>query len=536
MLPVIDLDQVSGEEGLLPLVKQVLQRSDTFLLKNYANIESLAQWVETIKDDHQVTPNVPEFGADFTGVLPLDNQLTVEQYVNDENLFSNTPPNVICQHILNHLWQMGQFFTETAIHCYIEDAEDDIELASKLTRYVQTIPQGDEASNHIISIDSSGLLLFFPQAVGIKVKPTTASVDDNVWELINEPDCILVHTGKSIATISNGTHSTTPLQINPMICPTYLTVYPSLEDNTVMKNFIEEQIKEFPMVGKHFYPKEYNHMQLDKEVKQLIKLFNACETVVSLYSIQRPTNGQINPSIQNTILPQISTMLGYKVSPIMFLKMMTLWPRSYELDYNPMDEDDLVIIVPRNNKLISMINDSRKLLYHKYAMNWIDNNPTSFEIPSFQLKKRRIERESIQNNDPNVSTPHRKIATLKRSNYNKTFEEKPFDSQSNLLQRIKMKENTVLMDRERRDEIYDQFLMTKMRQVLTILQSLPRGEPYTITQLTTMIVDSLYDGNNPIDQHEAEMTLNKLTEQHPEINVITTNNGLKVYRWDTQLI
>lgn len=551
MLPVIDLDQVSGEEDLLPLVEQALLRSDTFLLKNYANTESLGRWLDLLREDHQTTPGVPEFDAStFTGVLSIDDQLSVEQYVNDEKLYSTTPPNANCQHILNNLWPMGQFFAQTAVNCYTEDHKSSLPLplASKLTRYIQTVPEGDEASAHMIPINSSGLLLFCPQATGIKVKPMTASVDDNIWETIDEPDCILVHTGKSITELSKGTHSTTPIQINPSICSSYLTIYPSFQDDHVMRNFILEQIVEFPSMGATHYPKEYNQMLLDQEVKTLIKLFYSCETILSLYSVQRPTSGQINASIQSTVLPQVSTMLGYKVSFEKFLKMMTLWPQCYELDSNPMDEDDLVIVIPRNNKLISMINDSRKLSYRKHAMAWVGNNGTVMEIPCFQVtqNKRKAKRSESINRDKTAGDGKRdngkrdngkrsKREILKRTNYNKSFEEKPFDSQTNLLQRIKMKENSLLMNRDRQSDVYDQFLMTKMKQVRVILRNLVVGEPYTGTQLTTMIVDSLYDGNNPIDHREAGMILDKLTEEHPEIHVITTDNALKVYRWNTPL-
>lgn len=536
MLPVIDLDQVAGEGDLLPLVNQVLLRSDTFLLKNYANSESLGRWIELLREDHQITPGVPEFdGGTFTGVLPLDDQLSVEQYVNDENLSASTSPsNVNCQHILNNLWPMGQFFTQTAVNCYDKNNES-VRLASKLTRYVQTVPDGDEASTHSITINSSGLLSFFPQATGIRVKPMTASIDDNVWETIDEPDCILVHTGSAIHELSGGTHSTTPIQINPLICSIYLTIYPSLQDNNVMQTFMREQIVEFPTMGQKFYPQEYNRILLNQEVKNLIKLFHSCETILSLYSVQRPTNGQINASIQTTVLPQVSTMLGYKISFQQFLKMMTLWPQCYEMEYNRMDEDDLVIIIPRNNKLISMVNDSRKLSYRKHALAWIDNNLTSTEIPLFQLPQRRFER--MRDDVDNEKKKRKKTSNvLKKTNYNQSFEEKPFDSQTNLLQRIKMKENALLMNRDHKDKVYDQFLMTKMKQVKTILRNLVVGEPYTGTQLTGMIVDSLYDGNNPIDHREAGMILDKLTEQHTEINVIRTDNGLKVYRWETRLV
>lgn len=608
MLPIINLDHISGEAELLPIVKQILLNNDTFLLKNYANIESLQRLISNLKSSNQITNGLKPFdNNDFTGLIPLykDNELNdtdsddddnnnssntnpsfwVEQYVHHPNSNTSVSKNVTCQRILNHLWSIGQFFTEVAIHCFNGDASgvnnSGNMLSSMLTRYVNTDPINEQSMDDIlvndntddwISISSSGLLLLFPLATGIKIKPATSSIDDNLWTTVNEPGCLLVHTGGSLQRLSGGLHTTTPIQIDPKLCPIYLTVYQSFNDSTVMKDFIREQILQYPYIGSKYYPTETNRLTLNNEVKYLIKLFNSCETIMSLYSIQRPSNGDANPSITKHILPQLNRMVqGNKITVQTFLKMMTLWPHCYELDYSLVDEDDLVVVVPKRNNLISMVNESRKLTFYKNAMKWLeDNDPDKTndiltEVPVFQLRKRQITDQDttatlattnyltqrrlaipfkrgkyIKNNNNNSNSSNSSDDMNNNSTYDSNssyfkFKEKPFDTQENLLQRIKLKENSALWERDKQDKIYDKFLLTKTKQVLNILKSLHVAEPYTVTQLTNMIVDSLYDGNNPIDLKEAETILDKLVEQRSDIKLLITTDGLKVYRWEKPL-
>lgn len=586
MLPIIDLDQISGEAELLPIVKQILSNYDTFLLKNYANFESLQRLINNLKSSNQITNGLKPFdNNDFTGLIPIykDNEsndidsdnnpnLWVEQYVNDSNANPSVSKNVNCQRIMNHLWSIGQFFTEVAIHCFDKNPSGvDIELSSMLTRYVGSTDSKNnqyyiddiiENDNNYdwITVDSSGLLLMFPLATGIKIKPATSSVEDNVWITVNEPDCLLVHTAASLQKLSNGLHTTTPIQINPGLCPIYLTTYKPFSDPIAMKDFIQEQIQQYPYIGSKFYVREANKLKLSKEVKDLIKLFNSCETILSLYSIQKSVNGEGNPSITKYILPQLNRMVqGNKITIQTFLKMMTLWPRCYDLDYGLVDEDDLVIMVPKRNNLISMVNESRKLTFYKNAMKWLEDHDSDdignviTEIPVFQLRKRQIPVQDTATNrfmQRKLAIPFKKGKYMNNgmnnnmNNNNNThnsksshfkFKEKPFDTQENLLQRIKMKENSALWERDKQDKIYDKFLTTKTKQVLNILKSLHVAEPYTVTMLTTMIVDSLYDGNNPIGPKEAETILDRLVEQRSDIKLLITADGLKVYRWEKPL-
>lgn len=585
MLPVIDLDHITGEDELIPIVKQILFNYDTFLLKNYANIESLQKLWKNLKSSNQSVSNdlKPFDNRDFTGIIPLlDNHMfSVEQYVNDPYLSANpiVPKNINCQRVLNLLWPIGQFFTEISMNCFNNNNNNNIavssldnqdkKLTSKLTHYTRTVSSNDDSlsdeisDNDWITINSSGLLSMFPIATGIKIKPATSSIDDSSWITIDEPDCILVHTGLAIQKLSNGLHTTTPLQINITQSPIHLTTYTSFNDPNVLNDFIKEQISQYPYIGSTFYPRETNKLKLEKHVKYLIKLFDSCEMIVSLHSIQRPSlnAGHKNEiSVSGYLLPQLNRMRyrGDRIAVRTFLQMMTLWPHCYELDYSPLDEDDLVVVVPKRNTLISMVNQSRKLLFYKNAMKWLEENNTGgvmFEVPVFQLPKRLRStndtttttvdippqrtlavpfKKNKHINNNNINSSSSSSSYIHNSSYFK-FQEKPFDTQENLLQRIKMKENSALWERDKQDQIYDKFLITKTKQVLNILKNLHVAEPYTVTQLTTMIVDSLYDGNNPIGRKEAETILDKLVEQRSDIKLITTSDGLKVYRWETPL-
>lgn len=523
MLPVVDLNLVEDEAQLLPIFKQVLERSDSFLIKNYANLGKLQLCLEQLVQNEDGFQGVSSMNGEFCGGVVLDGLVNVEQYSNVCNETVNVPAKF--NDLYQYLWNMAQFFAQTACDSYVQQGQT-FEWLWKLTRF-----ESEVTTFH--KIDSQGTLLLFPQAQGIRVKPMTASIDDNIWETVNEPECLLVHTGKQLTSVSEGKHTTSFIQIDPSKMGTYLTLYRNDGDN-IKRQFIDEQIREFPAIGQTFYLPEYNHIHLHDEVHWLIKLFNHCETVISLYSMQRPSNGLVNPSLHRTILPQVNNMITTsskgKIDENAFLQMMTLWPRCYELEW---EKDELCVVMPRRNKLIGMVNDSRKLIYYKYAVNYIDDHLGDSEVPLFPLLKKR---RSVSPERGNIHGPHeKKIAHLKRrKQVGHGFNERPFDTQENLLQRIKLRENSALLRREEQNHVYDQFLNTKISQIKTILRNLTPGEPYSSTYLCQIIVDSLYDGNNPIDLKESQMILNKICEIEGErIKKINTMDGLTVYRWNT---
>lgn len=113
------------------------------------------------------------------------------------------------------------------------------------------------------------------------------------------------------------------------------------------------------------------------------------------------------------------------------------------------------------------------------------------------------------------------------------YPEKNHDSQTNLLERLRERERRSAALLSQRQRQYQQFLAVKVNQVFDILYSLPWGKPYTSTYLSTLIVDSLQDTNNPIGQTEAQDILVKLQNLLTEdVFVQMVEGGLKVYRWD----
>ena len=57
-IPVLDLNQISDEQELLPVVKSILLNNDTFLLKNYANIDQLDEILRSL--DHNDFPDLKQ--------------------------------------------------------------------------------------------------------------------------------------------------------------------------------------------------------------------------------------------------------------------------------------------------------------------------------------------------------------------------------------------------------------------------------------------------------------------------------------------
>ena len=161
-------------------------------------------------------------------------------------------------------------------------------------------------------------------------------------------------------------------------------------------------------------------------------------------------------------------------------------------------------------------------------------------IPVFKINKRRsstnfktVSGNKVQtkSSDTNALSNSRYLANKKE---NFMYKEKTPDSQANLMDRLRERERrsaALLSQRQRR---YQQFLAMKMTQVFDILFSLTWGQPYTETYLSSLVVDSLQDSNNPIGTKEASEILTGLQDILPmEISVHQVDGGLKVYRWNS---
>lgn len=556
-IPVIDLNQISNEQDLLPAVKAILLNYDTFLLKNYANVEQLNEILKNL--DHIDTPNVEQgFDANFTGALSLEENLLLEQYItNTDNQwqFSRQCTNPSLQNLYVRLWKIGMFFAKLCLKSVVSESDrcpfSETECFTKITRYfhkddsLQELPSGElfeyPLTHDFVNHLPVGILTIFPKATNIKCTPSTVGSDDNIWISIDEPDCLLLHTGSILAELSNGIHTTSPLKLCPQSNIVHLTVGPALntiarpKGDSLAKILLQQQLEEYPQVAQKYYPREMAQLKLRNSVHFYKNLFSTCETVMSLNAMSRSLG---TPFELDSILPQLSNMMKRKITQDSFLKMSSLWPGCYNIESNSRGE--LTVAMPKVNPLSMLAKKSRRLEYAERAEIWLQNNICQqtmiTDVPRVTLGKRRGSDGASQSMaskpkfNSRTMTPERKYLFNHKENYmNK--EKKP-DSQSNLLERLRERERRSAALLSQRQRQYQQFLTVKMRQVFDILYSLPWKRPYTATYLSGLIVDSLQDSNNPIGHLEAEEILGKLQRLlSQDISIQTVDGGLKVYNW-----
>ncbi|QLL31715.1 hypothetical protein HG536_0B05800 [Torulaspora globosa] len=553
-VPVVDLDQICDETELLPVVKRILRDNDTFLLKNYANKKALDDLLGELKEDD--FPDAEEgFDANFTGVLQLTGDVLMEQYIfsTDQTLkFDRECRNETLRKVYARLFKVALFFAQICLKSVgAEVPLTETSYSAVLNRFFHG---GSDTS---MSIDGetfqyasfggyrdllpTGVLTVFPAARGIKYKPPTMGSGDSFWVAIDEPDCLLFHTGTLLAHYSGGSHSTSTIRISSESNILHLTLAPPLatvvdsSGERLADRLLRQQIVELPEVAKSYYPREAALIQLEKTIAFYKELFSTCETVLPLYAMSRSTHSA--PRL-GSLLPQISNMMRGKVSQQDFLKMVSLWPDCYVLQAD--SKGELTVKQPKLDQQQLLINKSRRLEFVERADSWLsrirslEDIPT--DVPAWKVSKRRGSGGSEP--DPNNRIRRTAAPSPRKRNYvfnsaeRFNYAEKEKDSQSNLLERLRERERRSAALLSQRQRNYDQFLAVKMKQVFEILYSLPQGKPYTVTHLGTLIVDSLQDSNNPIGFEEADTILSKLQGLlNKEVTVQTADGGLKVYRW-----
>lgn len=544
-IPTIDLNSISNESQLVPIVKGILMNHDTFLLKNYANQEALEGLLEQLQEIPPVTDE--GFDPNFTGALKLDEGNTLlEQYIiNTGSLqFPREILNPYLQKIYSRLFKLGMHFAQLCLQAVVSEPYtlNEKEFSTKLTRYYTNVRNSVldlqfDYQQEYVTHTSTGIITIFPSAEHIQYKY------NGQWKTVNYPDCILIHTGTLLSNLSNGLHATSPIKF--ATDTTNLTI--SLPLDTVIKGdtlanlLLKQQIREFPKVAEKFYPRELAEMNLVQKVQLYKEVFNVSDSVLSLYSMSKPTNTA--PELYN-LLPQISNMLKKKITQEMFLKMLYLWKDCYIIEVNSRAE--LTIKPPSTRSLMTLSNKSRKLEYVERADCWLNNAlqqpQIPVDVPICKISKRKCSDSSSGCTTTNISTLNPTTPTKKNrskgyiSNSAEKFflkEAKPDENGSSLLERIRQKERKASALLSQRERQYQQFLKVKIVQVFDILFSLPQGKPYTSTHLSSLITDSLQDSNNPIGDSEAQEILLKLQDllQH-RIKVTEVEGGLKVFKWD----
>ncbi|AJR70212.1 Tah11p [Saccharomyces cerevisiae YJM1273] len=571
-VPVIDLNRVSDEEQLLPVVRAILLQHDTFLLKNYANKAVLDALLAGL-----TTKDLPDtsqgFDANFTGTLPLEDDVWLEQYIFDTDpqlRFDRKCRNESLCSIYSRLFKLGLFFAQLCVKSVVFSAElqdciSSSHYATKLTRYFNdngsthdgadagatVLPTGDDFQylfeRDYVTFLPTGVLTIFPCAKAIRYKPSTMATTDNSWVSIDEPDCLLFHTGTLLARWSQGMHTTSPLQIDPRANIVSLTIWPPLTtpisskgEGTIANHLLEQQIKAFPKVAQQYYPRELSILRLQDAMKFVKELFTVCETVLSLNALSRSTG--VPPEL-HVLLPQISSMMKRKIVQDDILKLLTIWSDAYVVELNSRGE--LTMNLPKRDNLTTLTNKSRTLAFVERAESWYQQVIASkdeimTDVPAFKINKRRSSSNSKTVLSSKVQTKSSNANALNNSRYlanskeNFMYKEKMPDSQANLMDRLRERERRSAALLSQRQKRYQQFLAMKMTQVFDILFSLTRGQPYTETYLSSLIVDSLQDSNNPIGTKEASEILAGLQGILPmDISVHQVDGGLKVYRWNS---
>ncbi|AJR72169.1 Tah11p [Saccharomyces cerevisiae YJM1460] len=571
-VPVIDLNRVSDEEQLLPVVRAILLQHDTFLLKNYANKAVLDALLAGL-----TTKDLPDtsqgFDANFTGTLPLEDDVWLEQYIFDTDpqlRFDRKCRNESLCSIYSRLFKLGLFFAQLCVKSVVSSAElqdciSSSHHATKLTRYFNdngsthdgagagatVLPTGDDFQylfeRDYVTFLPTGVLTIFPCAKAIRYKPSTMATTDNSWVSIDEPDCLLFHTGTLLARWSQGMHTTSPLQIDPRANIVSLTIWPPLTtpisskgEGTIANHLLEQQIKAFPKVAQQYYPRELSILRLQDAMKFVKELFTVCETVLSLNALSRSTG--VPPEL-HVLLPQISSMMKRKIVQDDILKLLTIWSDAYVVELNSRGE--LTMNLPKRDNLTTLTNKSRSLAFVERAESWYQQVIASkdeimTDVPAFKINKRRSSSNSKTVLSSKVQTKSSNANALNNSRYlanskeNFMYKEKMPDSQANLIDRLRERERRSAALLSQRQKRYQQFLAMKMTQVFDILFSLTRGQPYTETYLSSLIVDSLQDSNNPIGTKEASEILAGLQGILPmDISVHQVDGGLKVYRWNS---
>ncbi|CAI7360958.1 CFC_collapsed_G0029920.mRNA.1.CDS.1 [Saccharomyces cerevisiae] len=571
-VPVIDLNRVSDEEQLLPVVRAILLQHDTFLLKNCANKAVLDALLAGL-----TTKDLPDtsqgFDANFTGTLPLEDDVWLEQYIFDTDpqlRFDRKCRNESLCSIYSRLFKLGLFFAQLCVKSVVSSAElqdciSSFHHATKLTRYFNdngsthdgagagatVLPTGDDFQylfeRDYVTFLPTGVLTIFPCAKAIRYKPSTMATTDNSWVSIDEPDCLLFHTGTLLARWSQGMHTTSPLQIDPRANIVSLTIWPPLTtpisskgEGTIANHLLEQQIKAFPKVAQQYYPRELSILRLQDAMKFVKELFTVCETVLSLNALSRSTG--VPPEL-HVLLPQISSMMKRKIVQDDILKLLTIWSDAYVVELNSRGE--LTMNLPKRDNLTTLTNKSRTLAFVERAESWYQQVIASkdeimTDVPAFKINKRRSSSNSKTVLSSKVQTKSSNANALNNSRYlanskeNFMYKEKMPDSQANLMDRLRERERRSAALLSQRQKRYQQFLAMKMTQVFDILFSLTRGQPYTETYLSSLIVDSLQDSNNPIGTKEASEILAGLQGILPmDISVHQVDGGLKVYRWNS---
>lgn len=545
MLKVVDLNVITTEDELLPIMKSILRNESVILLKNYANMETLRTLSGILAKDSP--DDLAGFDSSFVGCTKLENGVSVEQFIGSAD--SVGVQNTALSKMSSRLVKIAIFFARICLAAVNFEKEEAVlnehNSTVKVTRYHKPISKSvldlefDYEDEYVLH-NSPGIITVFPVAHGVQFK------EHGKWAPLQDPDSILIQTGTLLSHFSNGMHASDSVKISTTNT-THLTIFPALESfvngQTVSRLLLLNQLQEFPQVAEVLYPKEMTQQNLAKRVDFCKGIFNVTDSVMSLYCVSRSLTSS-NPELDK-LLPQISNMLKKKVSQDDFLRMMYIWDEAYILEVG--NDHEITIGLPPSGLLNTLTNKSRKLRYTELADKWLSDAILQPQIlanvPALKIRKRRASSTSdIQGGQVQELHAPRALAQPKKNrtrgyiaNTKEKFMFKELSNNENgesLLERIREKERRAAALLSQRERQYEQFLNVKTFQVFDILNSLTPDRPYTATHLISLIVDSLVDSNNPIGERETYDILLRLQALlKDKIKIIEAEGSLKVFRW-----
>ncbi|AMD21665.1 HFL191Cp [Eremothecium sinecaudum] len=535
-VPVVDLDGISNEKELLEIVKRTLLAYDTFLLRNYANYDTLRDWVE------QLTEIQPEkevgFDGTFTGVF-YDKGFAKEQYICDSGsnwVASARCDNELLARIRSRLKKLSLYFAELCLDAVSLEKKCTIgenDCCTVMTRYYTA---SGSAVLPNLTFDylreyelyqPSGLLALFPVASGIQY------LRHDSWNTIEDEDCLLIHTGDLLARLSKGAHTSSPIRIVKDSKMVRLEISPSLgyiNESGVrqLEVLLDQQISAFPEVAEKFRPAETGRLKLKETVKFLKTLYRITISVLTLHKMNHPSVHFVELDL---VLPQISNMAKRKVTEMDLLKITSIWELAYVIRRNA--EGVLEVEIKP-----SLLQKGKEMAVHfnKVIDKWLDGRlqsqdeqsqlDISIERPLHDIANRREDAIRVRSKS---SFSHTAISL-------KGVSKRPAKTEPNtkqLLDRIRTKERKAAELLNARELEWKKYLKVKMKQIFRILVALEPKKPYTLTYLTSLIVDSLLDSSNPIGTKEVETIIDQLQVILSDVMIVLNmNGGLKVYKWN----
>lgn len=563
--PVIDLDVINDAEDLITALQTILVSHDAFLIRNYANKNSLDELVDNLSVSSPVE-YAPKVNNEFSGLINGPGNTVVEQFILSGSEGQLPSEETAMARVHARLLKIATYFAQLAMQAATGESDDENfgqkKLCSRTWRYYAC---EDAGRKNYISREPAGILEVYPQTRGIRIKPPTSGSGDNEWVEVNKPDCILIHTGKLLALLSRGKHTTSPVQMDqndPNVVA--LAIFPSLsmklEHGSVSDELLKSLIKEFPEVGKKLYPREYNTLCLQHNIKFLKELFKVMENTLSLYLVSGSSQitSRRNPPL-SLILHRASAMMQRKnLEDSHVLQILTIWPEAYQVEAD--SNFELSLVIEQHNPLMALTSQSRPLEFTKRADQWLEAHLQLREVPvevpfaKRNMKRRGSLHESMVKSPTSEESAQKDLSqrpvanTKKRYLYNDTAQfvqvsanikhdtsNGTRERQAQLLERVREREKrsaTLLIERQEQRE---RFLLNKMKQVFNILQQLSGkrpAEPHTATHLRSLVVDSLRDTSNPVGDQEADEILHRLQSTLPDyITLHKVDGGLEVYRW-----